>query len=182
MGVHATSQTTRESTGYEGYADEDRGYGWVVLAGVLLLIAGTLNTIEGIAAIGNAHFFVHNTHYVVGSLNTWGWIVLCIGVIELAVGLGVFAKNQPLTLDRHLHPLTQLDRATADDPGLPLLVTDDRHVGHPRHLRTHRLRPSDQRQLTKIINETRPARPGAAASPGPVTAKGEAMMQIVTAR
>lgn len=31
---------------------------------------------------------------VVGSLKTWGWIVLCIGVIELAVGLGVFAKNQ----------------------------------------------------------------------------------------
>ena len=94
MDVHATSQATRESAGYESYADDDRGYGWVVFAGVLLLIAGTLNTIEGIAAIGNANFFVHNTHYVVGSLKTWGWIVLCIGVIELAVGLGVFAKNQ----------------------------------------------------------------------------------------
>ena len=94
MAVHASSQTTGESAGYEGYADEERGYGWVVFAGVLLLIAGTLNTIEGIAAIGNANFFVHGTHYVVGSLKTWGWIVLCIGVIELAVGLGVFAKNQ----------------------------------------------------------------------------------------
>lgn len=94
MAVHATSQTTREATGYEDYADDDRGYGWVAFAGVLLLIAGTLNTIEGIAAIGNANFFVHNTHYVVGSLKTWGWIVLCIGIIELAVGLGVFAKNQ----------------------------------------------------------------------------------------
>jgi len=28
---------------------------------VLLLVVGTINFIEGIAAIGNAHFFVHNT-------------------------------------------------------------------------------------------------------------------------
>jgi hypothetical protein len=75
-------------------ADDDRGYGWVAYAGVLLLVLGTLNTIEGIAAIGNANFFVHNTHYMFASLNTWGWIVLIIGVCELLVGLGVFAKNQ----------------------------------------------------------------------------------------
>ena len=84
-----TVQTTRD------YVEaDDRGYGWVVFAGVLLLIIGTINSIMGIAAIGNAHFFVANAHFVAGSLNTWGWIVLCIGVIELAVGLGVFVKNQ----------------------------------------------------------------------------------------
>jgi hypothetical protein len=75
-------------------ADDDRGYGWVVFAGVLLLTLGTLNTIEGIAAIGNANFFVHNTHYMFASLNTWGWVTLIIGVSELLVGLGIFAKNQ----------------------------------------------------------------------------------------
>jgi hypothetical protein len=78
-----------------GYAeDEERGYGWVMFAGVLLLMLGTLNFIEGLAAIGNAHFFVANTHYIAGSLNTWGWVVLCIGVLEWAVGCGVFLKNQ----------------------------------------------------------------------------------------
>ena len=94
MSVHATPQSTRGSVAYEGYDDADRGYGWVAFAGVLLLIVGTINFIEGIAAIGNAHFFVHNTHYVAGSLNTWGWVALCIGVIQLLVGLGVFVKNQ----------------------------------------------------------------------------------------
>ena len=89
-----TSQSTRESAAYEAYDDADRGYGWVAFAGVLLLILGTINLIEGIAAIGNAHFFVHNTHYIAGSLNTWGWVVLCIGVVQLLVGLGVFVKNQ----------------------------------------------------------------------------------------
>ena len=94
MSVTGAPQTGAQ-TGSGAYAaDDERGYGWVVFAGVLLLLLGTLNFIEGLAAIGNANFFVHNTHYVFGSLNTWGWVVLCIGVLELAVGCGVFVKNQ----------------------------------------------------------------------------------------
>src|ERR1700733_4436153 len=74
--------------------EDDRGFGWVVFAGVLLVMVGVMNTIEGIAAIGNAHFFVHNTNYVFGDLNTWGWFVLCLGVVQMLVGLGVFLQNQ----------------------------------------------------------------------------------------
>ena len=74
--------------------DDDRGYGWVTFAGVLLMLIATINFIMGIAAISNAHFFTANAHYIVGSLNTWGWVVLCIGVIQWVVGLGVFVKNQ----------------------------------------------------------------------------------------
>src|SRR5215469_4250614 len=81
--------------GYEDYEDQDRGYGWVSFAGVLVLMLGTLNVIEGIAAIGNSRFFVNGQHYVFGDLKTWGWVVLCIGVLQLAVGLGIFVKNQP---------------------------------------------------------------------------------------
>jgi hypothetical protein len=94
MATEATPQTGAPSASYGDYYDDDRGYGWVAFAGVLLLIVGTLNFIEGLAAIGNAHFFTANAHYIAGSLNTWGWVVLCIGVIEVAVGLGVFVKNQ----------------------------------------------------------------------------------------
>lgn len=92
MSVTSGSRMTESSV----YADQDddRGYGWVAFAGVLLLVVGTINFIEGIAAIGNAHFFVANTHYVAGSLNTWGWVMLCIGVAQWAVGFGVFVKNQ----------------------------------------------------------------------------------------
>ena len=95
MSVHATPPPTRSPAEYEVYAaDEARGDGWVTFAGVLLLILGSINFIEGLAAISNAHFFVSNTHYIAGSLNTWGWFVLCIGVVEFVVGLGVFVKNQ----------------------------------------------------------------------------------------
>lgn len=93
MAVH-TSSGAEQAGGYAAYDADDRGYGWVAFAGILLLLVGTLNTIEGIAAIGNAHFFVANAHYIAGDLNAWGWTVLCIGVFQLIVGLGVFAKNQ----------------------------------------------------------------------------------------
>jgi hypothetical protein len=82
------------SAGQAASADNDRGFGWVLFAGVLLLLLGSLNSIEGIAAISNAHFFVANAHYVFGDLNTWGWVVLCIGVVQLLVGVGVFARSQ----------------------------------------------------------------------------------------
>ena len=92
MSVSSAPDRLAEATSYD--FDDERGDGWVVFAGVLLLILGTLNFIEGLAAIGNAHFFVANTHYIAGSLNTWGWIVLWIGVLEWIVGCGVFVKNQ----------------------------------------------------------------------------------------
>ena len=94
MSVHAAQQSTTASATYGAYAEDDRGYGWVMFAGVLLLMVGSINFIEGIAAIGHARFFVNNTHYIAGSLNTWGWVVLWIGVAEFAVGLGIFVKNQ----------------------------------------------------------------------------------------
>jgi hypothetical protein len=67
-----------------------RGLGRVVFVAILLLIAGTLNIIYGIAAVGNAHFFA-NTQYAFSSLHTWGWITIIVGVIELAAGFSLIA-------------------------------------------------------------------------------------------
>ena len=63
-----------------------RGFGRVMFVAILLVIAGTLNFIYGIAAISNANFFVGETHYVFASLHTWGWITIIVGVIQLAAG------------------------------------------------------------------------------------------------
>src|ERR1700722_17219181 len=65
-----------------------RGLGRAIFAAVLLLIAGTLNIIYGIAAVGNAHFF-NNTQYVFANLHTWGWITIIIGIIQLSGGLSL---------------------------------------------------------------------------------------------
>jgi hypothetical protein len=71
-----------------------RGEGRVTFAAVLLIIAGVLNLIYGIAAISEAHFFTDaGNHYVIASLNTWGWITVLLGAIELTGGLSLLGGN-----------------------------------------------------------------------------------------
>lgn len=79
---------------YDTDEETAAGYGWILFAGVLLLLIGTINFIEGIGAISNAHFFVGNARFVIGDLNTWGWVALIVGVVQWLVGVGVFAKMQ----------------------------------------------------------------------------------------
>lgn len=73
---------------------EVRGEGRAMFAAILLLIAGSLNVIYGIAAISEAHFFTDTgSHYVFSSLNTWGWITVILGVIELTGGISLLSGN-----------------------------------------------------------------------------------------
>ena len=65
--------------------------GWVTFAGVMLLLVGTLNVIYGIAAIGDSSFFVNDTRYIFGNLNTWGWITLIIGVLQLFAAFSLWS-------------------------------------------------------------------------------------------
>jgi hypothetical protein len=71
-----------------------QGYGLILFAGVLLLVAGFWNLIYGIAAIANSHVFVANAHYVFGNLRTWGWITLIFAILMLIAGGGVMVGNQ----------------------------------------------------------------------------------------
>jgi hypothetical protein len=68
---------------------EVRGAGRVAFAAILLLVAGTLNIIYGIAAISGAHFYDESTRYLFSSLNTWGWITVILGVIQLTAGFSL---------------------------------------------------------------------------------------------
>jgi hypothetical protein len=70
--------------------NETRGLGRAIFAAVFLMIGGVLNIVYGIEAIGNAHFFVHNTHYVFGSLKSWGWVTLILGIIEILAAVSLF--------------------------------------------------------------------------------------------
>jgi hypothetical protein len=64
--------------------------GRAIFAAILLMIAGTLNVIYGIAAISDAHFYTSSgTHYVFSSLHTWGWITLLLGIVELTAGFSL---------------------------------------------------------------------------------------------
>ena len=70
-----------------------RGAGRALLAAVLLLIAGTLNIIYGIGALDNANIFVNDKRYIFTDLNTMGWVLIVLGVIQLAGGFSLLAGN-----------------------------------------------------------------------------------------
>ena len=70
-----------------------RGLGRVAFAGMLLLVAGTLNIIYGIGALDDASIFVNDKRYILTNLNTMGWVLIVLGVIQLAGGFSLMAGN-----------------------------------------------------------------------------------------
>jgi hypothetical protein len=74
--------------------DDQSGYGWVVFAGVLLTLGGTMNVIDGIAAVSGSQVYTRHASYIIGDLTSLGWALLLIGVVQLLAGFGVLAKNQ----------------------------------------------------------------------------------------
>jgi hypothetical protein len=68
--------------------------GWWVFAGVLLLVAGVLNIIWGIAAIGDSKFFTEHGTFIISGLHTWGWILMILGVLELVAAFSLFSGGE----------------------------------------------------------------------------------------
>jgi len=74
------------------YAEESRGDGWVLFAGVILAMLATLNFIDGVAAVSDSTFFTNNAKYVLSGLNTWGWVLICMGVVQGLTAVGVWTR------------------------------------------------------------------------------------------
>jgi hypothetical protein len=70
-----------------------RGAGRALFAATLLLIVGTLNIIYGIGSLDDANIFVNDKRYIFTNLNTMGWVLIILGVIQLAGGFSLFAGN-----------------------------------------------------------------------------------------
>ena len=70
-----------------------RGAGRVVFAGIVLVIVGTLNIIYGIGALDDANYFANDTRFVLTNLNTLGWVLIILGVIQLTGGFSLLAGN-----------------------------------------------------------------------------------------
>src|SRR5512132_1566931 len=70
-----------------------RGAGRVVFAAALLLLVGTINIIYGIGALDGANIFVNDTRYILTNLNTMGWVLIILGLIQLGGGFSLMAGN-----------------------------------------------------------------------------------------
>ena len=70
-----------------------RGAGRVVFAGFVLLLVGAINIIYGIGALDDANVFVNDTRLVFDDLNTLGWVLIILGLIQLTGGFSLLAGN-----------------------------------------------------------------------------------------
>jgi hypothetical protein len=90
---HSPRDPGKPETRARPEAGPPRGAGRVSFAAILLLVVGTINIIYGIGALDEASIFVNDTRFVLDNLNTLGWVLIVLGVIQLTGGFSLMAGN-----------------------------------------------------------------------------------------
>jgi hypothetical protein len=74
--------------------DTVEGAGWVTFAAVMLGLAGAFNFFDGILALSKSRFYTADATYVFSDLNTWGWIILVLGAIQLLAAFTLMGGSE----------------------------------------------------------------------------------------
>jgi hypothetical protein len=83
------SNQMEKPTDYSSWA-----VGWAGFAGVMLIIIGVFDILQGLVAIVDDEFYVVTQEWVFEfDTTTWGWIHLILGIILIASGIGIFSAN-----------------------------------------------------------------------------------------
>jgi hypothetical protein len=77
-----------------GYDDTPTGIGWVMFAAIMLGLAGIWNFIDGILAISASRVYAGEEVFVFSDLNTWGWIILILGILQAVAALTLFVGSE----------------------------------------------------------------------------------------
>jgi hypothetical protein len=66
--------------------------GWITFAGTMMILLGSFQVIEGLAALLSPGFYAVGPEGLLVSVdyNAWGWVHLGIGVVLVAAGGGLF--------------------------------------------------------------------------------------------
>jgi hypothetical protein len=91
-----TDTSRRAAANDDRYGDTPTAWaGWVVFGGVMLIMVGAFQIIEGLVALFDDGFYlVGSTGLLVNvDYNTWGWIHTAIGVVCVLAGIGLLAGN-----------------------------------------------------------------------------------------
>jgi hypothetical protein len=70
---------------YEGAAQV--GSGWIGFAGIMLILVGFFNVIDGIAAIGNSNYLANQLLFA--NMDAWGWFFLIWGILQIFAGFAI---------------------------------------------------------------------------------------------
>jgi hypothetical protein len=89
---HDPGAMTRDPRATTVRAADESGSGWVAFAGAYLLVAGGMNLIWGIVALSNKSAFSENG-LVWSNLNTWGWIAIVTGTLQMLSGSMILARR-----------------------------------------------------------------------------------------
>jgi hypothetical protein len=63
------------------------GSGWIGFAGIMLILVGFFNIIDGISAIANADYLVNQLLFA--NLDAWGWFFLIWGILQVFAGFAI---------------------------------------------------------------------------------------------
>ncbi len=76
-----------------GYEGGGTSKGWITFAGTIIALAGCMNLMHGIAAVAGSKVIPHHAHILVANLSAWGWIVLILGVLQIAAAIAIGRGN-----------------------------------------------------------------------------------------
>lgn len=75
-----------------------RGTGWIVFAGIVMVIAGANMLINGLWALNASSAvvarFKDTLLFSDTNLDTWGWIYVIVGAVVLLAGIFVFVRSR----------------------------------------------------------------------------------------
>jgi hypothetical protein len=61
-----------------------------MFSGVMFYLVGAFNVIGGLGALFREEVFVAGNEVLVADVDAWGWFLLVLGLVQLAVGVGIF--------------------------------------------------------------------------------------------
>jgi hypothetical protein len=68
--------------------------GWIAFAGILLLVVGSIDFVQGLIALfEDEYYVVTQSGFLVVDLTAWGWIMLIWGVLLVLGGLGLLSTQ-----------------------------------------------------------------------------------------
>jgi hypothetical protein len=70
-----------------------RGAGRALFAAIMLMTVGIINIIYGIGSLDDARIFVNDTRFILTNLNTLGWVLIILGVVQLTAGFSLLAGS-----------------------------------------------------------------------------------------
>jgi len=133
--------------------------GWVFFAGVMLLVTGVLNVVEGFVALSQSTrvVMVEDRLYMI-DISGWGWALVVFGAVMLVSGLGLFAASDVARIAAivivGVHAAVQVFWIGAYPLWSMLMIALDTVVLYALTVRWQDVRPADAPTVTKFGDRT----------------------------